>query len=302
MHMIFSLKSTEVPIVRFIGEVSYKEPWIHFQRNADEFIIYIIKRGSLYIEEGNQCYVLNKNDFFIFQPGLNHKGYKSSSCDYFYIHFNHKHMQVVGIDNEKDFCNNLQMRRYNASTSNCLINSFANDSRCFLPKHYTLNNFNHYQGLLRKSIDSYNIHQENYKELVSCELLYMLISISREYVTSKIQTSKNSNKSLSTAQDILNYLNIEYSHKITSSDIAEKFEGNFDYLNRCFKKMTSYTIFAYLNLVRINKAKELILTTHLHFNEVAYLVGIENPYYFSRLFKKIVGKTPTCYYNDHFMK
>ncbi|MHB8130504.1 MAG: helix-turn-helix transcriptional regulator, partial [Mobilitalea sp.] len=82
-------------------------------------------------------------------------------------------------------------------------------------------------------------------------------------------------------------------------DIVEMFEGNFDYLNRCFKKMTGYTIFAYLNLIRINKAKELILSTHMRFNEIGYLVGIESPYYFSRLFRKTVGKTPTEYYNDH---
>lgn len=300
--MIFSLKSNEVPIVRFIGEVSYKEPWMHFQRTADEFIIYIIKKGTLYIEEDNQRYVLNKNDFLVFQPGLKHQGYKSSVCEYFYIHFSHEHMHIASFDNDQDFYNELQMRRYLASTSNCLLNSFANDSTCYLPKHYTLSNFNHYHMLLRESIDSYNIHQENYKELVSCELLSMLIGISREYASSKIQTSSHSNKPLSTAQGILNFLNTEYSHKITSGEITEKFEGNFDYLNRCFKKMTGNTIFAYLNLIRINKAKELILTTHLPFKEIAYLVGIENPYYFSRLFKKLVGKTPTSYYNDHFMK
>jgi YesN/AraC family two-component response regulator len=127
----------------------------------------------------------------------------------------------------------------------------------------------------------------------------MLIGLSREYASTKIQANSHKNKALSTAQDILNFLNIEYSNKLSSGDISEKFEGNFDYLNRCFKKMTGHTIFAYINLIRINKAKELILTTHMHFGEIGYLVGIENPYYFSRLFKKIVGITPTDYYNDH---
>lgn len=297
--MILSLKSNEIPIVRFIGEVSYNEPWSHFQRTADEFIIYIIKKGTLYIEEDKRQYTLKKNDFFIFQPNLSHKGYKSSVCEYYFIHFSHGHMEVVVPDNDDDLTNELQIRRYDALTSNCLLNSFTNDSSCYLPKHYSLSNANHYQVLLRQSIDDYNLHQENYKELVSCELLMMLIGISREFATSKIQNADQINKPFAIAQEILNFLNLEYSRKLTSHDIAEKFEGNFDYLNRIFKKMTNHTIFVYLNLIRINKAKELIITTHMKFNEIGYLVGIDNPYYFSRLFKNVVGMTPTNYYNDH---
>ncbi len=53
----------------------------------------------------------------------------------------------------------------------------------------------------------------------------------------------------------------------------------------------------YLNMMRINKAKELIEVTPLKFSEIAYLVGINDPYYFSKLFKKYTGLTPTQYTN-----
>lgn len=298
--MIFSFKSKHVPLIRFIGEISYKEPWTHFTRTSDEFIIYIIKKGELFIEEDGQQYTLKKNDFFLFEPGLTHRGFKPSVCEYVYIHFTYDYMIPVTITSDKNFTEELQIRRYQALTSNCLLNSYPNDSTCYIQKHYHLTNYNHYHVLLRETIDNYSIHQENYKELVSCELLIMLINISREFATTKIESQKGKNKSFTIARDILNYLNTEYPRKLVSTDISEKFEGNFDYLNRCFKKMTGHTIFAYLNLVRINKAKEMLLTTHMHFNEIAYSVGIDNPYYFSRLFKKIVGKTPTDYYNHHF--
>lgn len=48
-------------------------------------------------------------------------------------------------------------------------------------------------------------------------------------------------------------------------------------------------------MVRINKAKEIIETTPLKFSEIGYLIGIDNPYYFSKLFKKYAGITPTQY-------
>lgn len=298
--MIFSLKSNEVPLVRFIGEINYKEPWLHFQRTSEEFIIYIIKKGTLYIQEDNKKYILNKRDFFIFEPNMVHKGYKSSTCEYFYIHFNHNKINKIDDKTSSNINSELQLRRYNALTSNCLLNSYANDSLCYLPKQFSLHNFDHYEVMLRELIDNYNIRQENYKEIVSCELLALMMYISRDYVSQKINSSGNKNKPLATAQDILAFLNVEYYRKLTSEDISDKFESNFDYLNRCFKKMTNHTIFSYLNLIRINKAKELILTTHMKFFEIAYLVGIDNPYYFSRLFKKLAGQTPTDYYNDHY--
>ena len=48
----------------------------------------------------------------------------------------------------------------------------------------------------------------------------------------------------------------------------------------------------YVNDVRIKKAKELLITTDYRIYEIARMVGIESPNYFSILFKKITGKSP----------
>jgi len=297
--MILSLKTNQLPICRFIGEVTYNEPWTHFKRTIDEYIIYIIKSGTLYIQENDKQYVLEKNDFFIFEPNTTHFGYKSSTCDYFYIHFTHEGIKRIN-KSKNEFVQELYARRYHAAASNCLYSSFANDSTCYLPKQAQLKNINHYKLLLRDEIDAYENRLENYKEKVSCELLILLINISRDFVSSQIQQISTKNKSFTTSQDILKYLNSNYPNKISSSDISDIFEGNFDHINRSFKKTTGYTIFSYLNLIRINKAKELMLTTHMKFAEIGYLVGIDNQYYFSRLFKKIVGSTPTDYCKQHY--
>ena len=66
-------------------------------------------------------------------------------------------------------------------------------------------------------------------------------------------------------------------------------------MNRTFKKVTGETIFRYLNRVRINHAKTLILNTPLKMSVIGTRVGFSDEYYFIRVFKKYTGKSPTEY-------
>ena len=68
---------------------------------------------------------------------------------------------------------------------------------------------------------------------------------------------------------------------------------NASYLSTLFKKETGKNFVDYLNRVRIEKAMELLRTTDLKAYEVAYMTGFSNPHYFSILFKKHIGITPS---------
>ncbi len=67
------------------------------------------------------------------------------------------------------------------------------------------------------------------------------------------------------------------------------------YLSRTFKKYTGITFIQYLTEFRINKAKEILKTTNTLSYEIADQVGYKDPQYFSTVFKKITGKTLSCY-------
>lgn len=67
------------------------------------------------------------------------------------------------------------------------------------------------------------------------------------------------------------------------------------YLSRMFKKELNINFVDYLNELRIKKAKELLMDVKYKTYEVAEAVGISDAHYFSRLFKKYVGITPTEY-------
>ena len=96
-------------------------------------------------------------------------------------------------------------------------------------------------------------------------------------------------------QNLLHYLNREYASDITGELLEKEFGGNFDYMNRVFRKTTGETIFRYLNRVRINHAKALILNSPWKMSVIGSRVGFSDEYYFSRVFKKYTGKSPTEY-------
>jgi two-component system response regulator YesN len=62
-----------------------------------------------------------------------------------------------------------------------------------------------------------------------------------------------------------------------------------------FKKELGKNFVDYLNEIRIEKAKELLKDVQYKAYEIAEMVGIPDAHYFSKLFKKYVGVTPTEY-------
>ncbi len=68
-----------------------------------------------------------------------------------------------------------------------------------------------------------------------------------------------------------------------------------NYLSRLVKKSTGRSVGAWIDIVRIQRAKHLLATSALSVIDVAAAVGIEDQSYFSRLFKKETGLTPSSF-------
>lgn len=64
-------------------------------------------------------------------------------------------------------------------------------------------------------------------------------------------------------------------------------------VHRKIKAITGYSTSIYIRMIRLQKAKELLTVEDLTISEIAYRVGFKSPVYFSQIFKKTFGKSPT---------
>ena len=71
--MLFSYNADLLPQVRMMGQIRYSEPWLHFSRCINEWVLYVIRDGNLYLQEDGVRYHLAAGDFFLLEPGLTHE-------------------------------------------------------------------------------------------------------------------------------------------------------------------------------------------------------------------------------------
>lgn len=74
--MLFAYDADRLPRVRMMGHIRYSQPWSHFSRSINEYVMYVIRYGEMYLRENGVDYHLKRGDFFLLEPGFQHEGYK----------------------------------------------------------------------------------------------------------------------------------------------------------------------------------------------------------------------------------
>lgn len=111
-----------------------------------------------------------------------------------------------------------------------------------------------------------------------------------------IQKLKDATKNNSITARIKYYMNNHYYEPtISLQSVSDEFEMNPCYLSRLFSEKEKVNFSDYLAGLRISKAIEMIKTTNMKIYEICDKVGYSNTEHFSRIFKKITGKSPKQY-------
>ncbi|WP_059051965.1 response regulator transcription factor [Paenibacillus senegalimassiliensis] len=94
-------------------------------------------------------------------------------------------------------------------------------------------------------------------------------------------------------QYMVEYVHQHYAEDITLEQLAQQLYISKNYLNQLFKKVTGETFTNYVIRVRIEKAKGLLIEGKYMIYEISEMVGYNNVPYFSTLFKKYCGCSPS---------
>jgi AraC-like DNA-binding protein len=91
------------------------------------------------------------------------------------------------------------------------------------------------------------------------------------------------------------YIHEHQTEEISLGQVARAVNTSTFYFCKMFKKVTGINFTDYLSRVRIEKSKNLLLNPNLRVSEIAFEVGFQSLTHFNRVFKKILGQSPTEY-------
>lgn len=98
------------------------------------------------------------------------------------------------------------------------------------------------------------------------------------------------------------YIKNNYMRNISLEEVADNVQISKSYLSLLFKQETGINFSNFLSNYRVEQSKKFILETSYKIYEIAELVGFDNPYYFSRVFKDKVGMSCKEFKNKNYSK
>ncbi|MEX1377386.1 MAG: response regulator [Eubacteriales bacterium] len=148
--------------------------------------------------------------------------------------------------------------------------------------------------------DSYLEYSNYINQILNCDSAdsFKSMCIGKiRYIANKVQATKK--KKISSIVDKANKIIEErYSSELTLDDISQELSISPQYFSRLYKDEMGINFIEKLTKRRIDSAKKLIEEGEYSIKEICYMCGYSDPNYFSRLFKKHEGISPSMYHKN----
>ncbi|MBO4456345.1 MAG: AraC family transcriptional regulator [Butyrivibrio sp.] len=116
---------------------------------------------------------------------------------------------------------------------------------------------------------------------------------------SSAREEKDYSKALLYVKNVISYIQLKYSEPIKIDSIASALGLNRSYLSRLFKDATGYSLQEYLLTYRMKMAVKFLEDETASINRIAYMVGYNDTFTFSKAFKRHFGMSPSEYRKTH---
>jgi len=230
---------------------------IEREKGRLDYQLIYIKSGEMTVEEDKGSVLLAAGDVYLFRPGEPQRYRVGKPTTYFWIHF----------------------------TGNAVEEMLA----FFEATHYRI-------GALPEIEEFCRSFYRDYKLPLHFQPLYYegrLISLFGKIAKRKKGTDNT--KNFDRVAAVLEYIEDVFPHKPSNEELASFAYMSKYHFIKIFKATLGETPQSYLNRLLTDKAKFLLQSTVLSVAEISQRLGIEDPLYFSRLFKKHCGISPSHY-------
>jgi AraC-like DNA-binding protein len=147
-----------------------------------------------------------------------------------------------------------------------------------------------YSHIFRQIIEELRACRPHYEESCIYRLHLLFILLSR---LDEKKTRRRSPHMAGQMNTAVNYFHEHYSEPISIGDYAQSLGLSVSWFTRSFREYTGSSPAQYLISLRISAAQSLLETSDHNVSEISELVGYDNPLYFSRLFHKQTGMSPS---------
>ena len=245
--------------------------WKHAHLNLDDYELFLVTNGVLYIEYNSERYRIEKGEMLLLPPvpapDNTRKGYQSSACTFYWLHFGLENCRSVDDYNQ----NPLIIPAYSAlrypEKIIILMKQLQDAVRSNAPWQ-TLNYMT--TSILCKVHDDIKVFNEP-------------------------ETGKRTRDQL--YNDILDYVKHNIHTPLTVATIAAKFGYNEKYISQMFKSICGETLKQYIINRKIEEANSLLTDTNLTIMEISGILGYSDNHNFMKGYKKVTGMSPTEYRN-----
>lgn len=289
--------SRQLPVIRLLDTAVIEPPYVHKRRKPGEYILYLIRSGEMYLSEDRTLYHLVPGDFLLLDPERTHVGRKATKCEYYYVHFQYESLKAMEIS-DCELERLLLAEQTQRIMDPAVRERGTKEEILYLPKRIHLAADAGYHRItqqLNEGIRFQNNPMEGYAALAACRVLEVLIAVSRQFLNGSFPKEGQSGGRNRKIRELLDYLNMYYFEPISGDSLEEKFDCNFDYMNRLFRQNVGKTIFQYLVEVRIAHARELLAASSMRVSQISEKVGFADESYFSKVFKRHTGVSPSNY-------
>lgn len=233
----------------------------------DHYKLHYVHSGRGILKVGDTSYHLEKGNGFLICPNIlvSYKPVSEEPWNYSWVAFN-------GVNAE------TYLNRANLNATNPVFKCTQED---------------HINNCFKAIFDSTKC--EKSMDLKSLSNFYDLLSILIDE-TRVLTTDNNSTKHQDTyIKQAIEFIDTNYSRKISIEEIAGYVGINRKYLSQLFSDILNIPPQNYLINFRLQKACDLLTSSSLSINEISNSIGYNDPFLFSKIFKKYKGVSPTGY-------